>query len=613
MTDLEQLDAAISAATDKLLEMRDPRGHWVGRLSSSALSTATAIGALARVDADAHAGPIRRGLEWLAAEANDDGGWGDCPQSPSNIATTLLVWSAMALTGGQQRHPETHRAAEAWLGDRAGSLEPAALIEAVGQRYGSDQTFAAPILAMCALAGRLGPAGWSRVPQLPFEAALLPHRLLKWLQLPVVSYALPALIAIGQVRHHHAASRCPVKRFLRNRARSRTLGKLARIQPESGGFLEAAPLTAFVTMSLAGMDLADHPVARRGTAFLLDTARADGSWPIDTDLATWVTTHAVTSLAAAGCLDRELAPADQAEIRNWLLAQQHLRTHVYTQADPGGWAWTHRSGGVPDADDTPSALLALDRLGPVDAQLRRRARKAVVWLLSIRNRDYGIPTFCRGWGRLPFDRSTCDLTAHTMRAWARWKPRMPSRLAGALDLQIRLAGGFLQKHRRPDGAWVPLWFGNQWADGQTNAVFGTGRVVLALAEVIESGYPDFAEMLADGAGFLLVSQGESGGWGGEPGVQPSVEETAVAVEALAAAGAVLEDPDLRRSVRRAVGRGCDWLLGATEGGHRFPAAPIGLYFASLWYSEQAYPLVFALGAWGRGRNLLAAADVTSTA
>ena len=39
------------------------------------------------------------------------------------------------------------------------------------------------------------------------------------------------------------------------------------------------------------------------------------------------------------------------------------------------------------------------------------------WLLGLQNSDGGIPTFCRGWGTLPFDRSSPDLTAHAIRAW----------------------------------------------------------------------------------------------------------------------------------------------------------------------------------------------------
>ena len=114
--------------------------------------------------------------------------------------------------------------------------------------------------------------------------------------------------------------------------------------------MEATPLTSFVTMSLAGMGRAGHPVAVRGAEFLIRSVRPDGSWPIDTNLATWVTTLSVNALG------QDLPPEDRQPIREWLLAQQYRTVHAYTNADPGGWAWTDLPGGVPDADDTPGAV-----------------------------------------------------------------------------------------------------------------------------------------------------------------------------------------------------------------------------------------------------------------
>src|SRR6202000_1874348 len=112
-----------------------------------------------------------------------------------------------------------------------------------------------------------------------------------------------------------------------------------------GGFLEATPLTSFVTMSLVSMGLIDHPVSRMGLKFLIDSARPDGSWPIDTNLATWVTTLSINALP------REAFSEGQIDhLVEWLLGQQHRQVHRYTNAAPGGWAWTDLSGGVPDAD-----------------------------------------------------------------------------------------------------------------------------------------------------------------------------------------------------------------------------------------------------------------------
>ncbi|MFM2167123.1 MAG: hypothetical protein RIS79_1494, partial [Verrucomicrobiota bacterium] len=52
---LTDLDQAIASTQAHLLSLRNENGHWEGELSSSALSTATAIVALKLVDAAKHA------------------------------------------------------------------------------------------------------------------------------------------------------------------------------------------------------------------------------------------------------------------------------------------------------------------------------------------------------------------------------------------------------------------------------------------------------------------------------------------------------------------------------------------------------------------------------
>jgi squalene-hopene/tetraprenyl-beta-curcumene cyclase len=71
-------------------------------------------------------------------------------------------------------------------------------------------------------------------------------------------------------------------------------------------------------------------------------------------------------------------------------------------------------------------------------------------------------------------------------------------------------------------------------------------------------------------------------------VRSSIEETALAIGALAAVGG--QDA----ATQAAIARGCEWLRPATLDGERFPAAPIGFYFARLWYSELLYPLLFTV-------------------
>ncbi len=710
--DRERLQRALAKVRAALLAERGPHGHWEGELSSSALSTATAVTALelwrrhANAESQSAIGnrqsAITSGLQWLAEHQNADGGWGDTVLSFANISTTALCWAAFgAVPGAEARWPEVVRRAEVCLAKQCSvssvqysvpkspasgastedwtlntehsttnpapnrpaaepqtpnpKLETASLITAIIARYGKDRTFSVPILTMCALAGRLGEGAeaWRRVIPLPFELAALPQKFFAALRLPVVSYALPALIAIGQVRHHHLPTRNPLTRLLRDRARAKTLRVLERIQPPGGGFLEATPLTSFVTMSLAGSGNADHPVALHGVEFLLKSMRADGSWPIDTNLATWVTTLAVNALGPS--IHEVMSAEERQRILEWLLAQQYRAVHPYTDAAPGGWAWTDLPGGVPDADDTAGALLALKHLGSsrrkealnsksaignrqsamsesfltsaateeIDPRVREAAIAGVKWLLDLQNRDGGIPTFCRGWTNLPFDRSSPDITAHAVRAWLAWNEAMPS------DLRVRIgeacwkANRFLQKSYIHFKGWNPLWFGNQHMAQEVNFTYGTSRVLSALAS-LQSTLNDSPESvgarfrravkpwhwrasqfwhLSAGLNDLSHGQQDTGGWTGHCGILPprlpeTNEETAVAIEVLAL---LLTEAELRERAGRGelFGKfvtGTNWLIRRIEDDTWTQPTPIGFYFAKLWYYERLYPMVFTVAA-----------------
>ena len=593
------LEEALVHARAALLAARNERGHWRGELSSSALSTATATAALAlaadagAADADELRALARSGRAWLARNAGMDGGFGDTTDSPSNLSTTALAW--MALGEGLRIEAtsdvrEAHARAAAWIEAALGGgpISAARLAAALEAIYGEDRTFAVPILTACAVGGAFGGdrQSWRSVRPLPFELAALPQGLFRFVGLPVVSYALPALIAIGQAIAHHRPSRNPVARVARAATRSTTLRVLDRIQPENGGFLEATPLTSFVTLSLVSCGHVEHPVVQRGLAFLRESARDDGSWPIDTDLATWGTTLAVNALGA------DIDGADA--IREWLLGQQYLERHPYTGAAPGGWAWTDLPGGVPDADDTPGVLLALRALEgaqPSD-EARRAAALGLGWLADLQNRDGGIPTFCRGWGTLPFDKSCADLTAHTLRALEAWEghvdPVLGARLARVRDRAQR----FLIDTQAADGSWTPLWFGNQHHAEKLNPVYGTSRVLRAVGVgVSDELRAPWRSALERGTEWLRGAQHESGGYGGAAGVEPSIEETGLALEALAdvfdaGPGEEGDLPPIESAAR--------WLARATDGGRVFPRTPIGLYFAQLWYHEALYPLVFTV-------------------
>ncbi|MBM4068736.1 MAG: squalene--hopene cyclase [Planctomycetes bacterium] len=610
----DAIDRAYRVARDALLAERHADGHWVGELSASALSTATAIGALSLVQKHTsstnHVDLIAGGLAWLRQHQNTDGGWGDTVKSLSNISTTMLCRAAIHLAGAATTHADCLARAEGWLAEHHGRT-PEELAEAVRKRYGKDRTFSVPILTMGALAGIVS---WREVPYLPFELACFPQSWFRFLRLHVVSYALPALIAIGQAVHHHRPPWNPVTRLIRWLARRRSLRVLQEIQPTSGGYLEATPLTSFVTMSLASIGHAEHSVTRLAVEFLVRSARGDGSWAIDTNLATWVTTLAVNALATAG----ELQQLDKLpELQASLLRQQYKERHPYTGANPGGWAWTDLPGGVPDADDTPGALLALAQWCPVVTAQNvtdpafRQMLHGLQWLLDLRNRDGGWPTFCRGWGRLPFDRSGSDLTAHALRAFRTWQERLlPLNTSpefgkwdamddtavdywhgfAAMPLAWAVESGltFLSRQQRPDGSWVPLWFGNQHHPEEENPTYGTARVLAAYRDLDMMN----SEAARRGVQWLMTNQNPDGGWGGGLGTPSSVEETALAVEILVDAG-----PEAHEALRK----GMAWLIEQVDAGGLGNATPIGFYFAKLWYFEKLYPLIFTVAALGRVR------------
>ena len=580
------MNIQFSELSTHLLQKRNTAGFWEGRLSSSALAVAVAITALNFYDAPGNTSEILSGLKWLEANINKDGGFGDSPGSISNVSTSLLCFSAVKACSKNAQESSLLLKIGNYLRSQNIDVNSEQLIPSILDFYKTDRTFSVPILTMCALCDVPGKEAFESIPQLPFELSLLPRSFYRMLNLNVVSYAIPALIAVGIAIFRFKKRKNPLMRWLRKMCINKSLALLRKIQPKNGGYLEAIPLTAFVCLCLVESGYRDLEVVHDGMNFLKRTQRGDGSWPIDIDLSTWVTTLAVKSLRSN--LDKVLTSAEKQQITNHLLAIQNKQIHPFNGTQPGGWGWTSHSGSVPDGDDTPGTILSLIALNQEEPEVVQEAvLLGVDWLRQLQNSDGGFPTFSRGWGKLPFDRSCADLTGHAILAMAKmahiYRDSLSEKQLSVIKKSFVRSVIYLEKHQDKSGFWLPLWFGNQHTSDHTNPVYGTARVTSYLNETLNtqlgSEYEVILKLMIDrGCRYLTSVQNPDGSWGGAKNISGSIEETALAVTAL-----------VPNSFQEECTSGLNWLSKKTKS-DGIVASPIGLYFASLWYDEELYPV-----------------------
>src|SRR5690606_6530880 len=110
-----------------------------------------------------------------------------------------------------------------------------------------------------------------------------------------------------------------------------------------------------------------------------------------------------------------------------------------------------------------------------------------------------------------FDRSSTDLTAHTLRAWHTWKADLPR----PLQTRVRHAMGhaliYLNSQQDEEGAWTPLWFGNQHVPDESNRTYATA---LVLHSLLTLNLNDFRKIpsIDRAIAWLIKAQNDTGAW-----------------------------------------------------------------------------------------------------
>ena len=577
---------------------RNADGFWSGRLSSSALATAVSIVALKINGNSSDDNLVIDGLSWLINHINKDGGFGDTPESKSNVSTSLLCYAAIRYCGCDNEPAKSVLTGlGSYLAQQNINLRSDNITSSVLSFYGKDLTFSVPILSMLVICGVLDYKACVKIPQLPFEFTLLPVSWYGWFNLRVVSYAIPALVGVGIFIFKTRKRHNPVMKWIRNISIKPSLQKLEKIVPESGGFLEAVPLTAFVSMCLISAGNSNNEITYKGISFLRNQHRQDGSWPIDTDLSTWVTTLSIKSLGKN--MSIEFSSNEIDNLASHLKSIQYKVVHPFNLASPGGWGWTSFSGSVPDVDDTCGAILALLEMHRTDDFSVEAIIDGCRWLISLQNKDGGFPTFCKGWGKLPFDSSCADLTGHAFLALIKSLDKLEDKMSAELQNSIRKcvsrSFGYLWKVQKDNGSWIPLWFGNQNTLDHSNPVYGTSKVYIYLKDSLLCNILEvhlkrnIGEMLSRAQHYLQIQQNSDGSWGGELGISGTIEESSLTISALAGID------------NNACLRGFNWMEKEYQM-NGLKSNPIGLYFAMLWYDEKLFPLIYYTEALRRYLN-----------
>jgi squalene-hopene/tetraprenyl-beta-curcumene cyclase len=626
-----RISASIDRARNRLLDLQQPDGHWVGELQGDTILESEYILLLAFLGREGSE-VAHKAARYILTQERPDGGWSNYPEGPFDLSVSVKAYFALKLTGHNPDSPPLRRARE--------------LIRQHGGAAACN-SFTKFYLAF------LGQFPYENCPSVPVELSLLPtwcyvnlYAMSSWTRTIVVPLSIfSACKPVRQIsaecgiaelflqppetrllpaprgrlfswrtffvtvdRLYKWAERWGLLRPFRRRALRMAAAWMRERFEDSDGLGAIFPPMIYTVIALRCLGVSENaPEINWAMKQLDDLIIEEGDTlrlqPCVSPV--WDTALTLNALAHEGPFGFR---ANQARVEiaidraaEWLLEREVRRRGDWgvtnPRLEPGGWFFEYRNDFYPDTDDTAMVLMGLSRTGRAERpEYRPAVDRAVRWLVGMQNQDGGWAAFDRDINRevltkVPFadhnamlDPSCPDITARVLEALSYFG-------FGSDHPRVVRALAFLRKSQDARGCWPGRW--------GVNYLYGTWQVLAGLGRI---GLDRRDPMVRRAVDWLTQVQHPSGAWGescrsyDDPTWagkgEPTASQTAWAILGLLAAGEASSD-----AVRQGVG----WLMATQRPDGGWHEAPFtGTGFPKVFYLKyHLYSLYFPLMALAR--------------
>ena len=589
---LEHVAEGIARARDWLLGLQHPDGYWCGELEADSMLESDYI-FMHVLLGTGDRGRMERAVNEIVRHQNEDGGWSNYPNGPSNISLGVKAYFALKLMGWSPDHPVMVKARN-WVLANGGVTECNTFTKIylcfMGQ-YEYDAVPAVPpeivLFPKWCYFNIYEISSWSRAILVPLSIAYakkpfkkIPaeqgidelfvggrknaHLHLKWDKKRILGWRN---IFLGLDRIAHWAERVHIRPLRKVALRKAEKWMLERFEKSDGlGAIYPAMLNAIIALFCLGYTVDDPQLIRAMDEFErlgIDNPEGEPHYPTPTFRMqpcvspVWDTAQAVYALGEAGVSKTDPRMVKAAD---WLLAKEVRQKGDWAvklpNVQPGGWYFEFNNEFYPDVDDSAQVLLALNCVAhPRERNQYDVSQRALDWIFAMQCKNGGWASFDRDntkmiFQYIPFadhnamlDPPTVDITGRILEMLANYG-------YDRRDKRVEKAIQFVLKEQEPDGSWFGRW--------GVNYLYGTFLVLRGLEAM---GVWNHEPAIQQAAEWIRMVQNADGGWGetcgsyDDPstrGIGPSTpSQTAWAVLGLLAAGDTRSD---------SVAKGIRWLV-----------------------------------------------------